>query len=192
MSGGISPPVKSGIYLRAFSLVTLTMVMALGLALPSTSSAQGATRIGPIELLFAGTNPCNGEPFAGTARWMVIQYPLRVDGAGGMHNTVRILVHSQATTLAPVQRKYQANLEKGLELNAPSSGTIEATETINQVLVRQGEEQSSIPLASDDDFLFKQTFHFTFNSNGILTAEVLNGHQTCAGPPLGPPVITIP
>jgi hypothetical protein len=201
MSGGIPPTVKSGIYSRvksgirsrAFSLA-LTSVIGLGLALPSTSNAQGATRIGPMEIPFVGNNPCTGEPFAGTSRVMIIQYAPRFDGSGGTHTTVRLLIHSQATSLALNPRKYQANFEEGESLNMPSSGTIESTLTVNEVLVRQGEEQSSlIPLATEDDFLFKLTFHLTINSNGILTAQVMNDHRTeCAGPPLGPAAISVP
>jgi hypothetical protein len=174
--------------------MALSSVIALGLALPSTSSAQGATRIGPMEIPIAGNNPCTGEPFAGTSRVMMIQYAPRIDGAGGMHTTMRLLIHSQATSLGLNPRKYQANFEEGESLNMPSSGTVESTLTVNEVLVRQGEEQSSlVPLATEDDFLFKQTFHITLNSNGILTAQVMNGHQTeCAGPPLGPAAISVP
>lgn len=201
MFGGIPPTVKSGVYSRvksgisshALSLVALTSVIALILALPSTSSAQ-ATTVGPIEVPFAGTNPCTGEALVGTSRILVIHYPLRLDGSGGVHLTLRVLTHSEATSVGVNPRKHRSNHETGAELNAPSSGTLEATQTINQVLVRQGEDQSStLPLSSDDDFMLKQTMHMTFNSNGILTADVLNGHETeCAGPPLGPAAIVVP
>jgi hypothetical protein len=180
--------------LRAIRFAAFTSIFALGLfALPSASSAQ-ATRIGPMEIPFVGNNPCTGEPFAGTSRVMVIQYSPRTDGAGGMHTTIRMLTHSQATSLGLDPRKYQANSEEGESLNMPSSGTTESTLTVNQVLVRQGEEEGSlIPLANEDDFLFKLTFHVTINPNGILTAQVMQHHQTeCAGPPLGPTAITVP
>ena len=200
MSGGIPPTVKSGIYSRvtsgihsrAFSLVALTLVIALGLALPPTSSAQGPTRVGPMDVPFGGTNPCTGEAFAGTARVMIIEYGPRSDGSGGTHTTIRMLSHAQAFTVT--NRKYQANDEEGVSLNTPSSGTSESTLTVNHVLVRQGEEQSSlVPLATEDDFRFKLIVHLTKNANGVLTAQVVHDHTTeCAGPPHGPTAITVP
>ena len=193
MSGGIPPTVKSGIYLRAFRLAALSLIVALGLlALPSSSSAQAV--VTRVEVPITGTNPCTNEQFLGTSRWMVVHYPLRLDGSGGVHQSLRVLIHSQATSVGLNPRKYQSNHEEGAELNAPSSGTLEATRTVNMVLVRQGEDQSStIPLANHDDFMLKQAIHLTFNSNGILTADVMNGHQTaCAGPPLGPSAIVVP
>ena len=194
MSGGSSPltPSTHSSSLRSraiISIVTLILITA-----PSSTLAQGGpTKIGPFEVAFSGTNPCTGDQFAGTSRMTFILYE-RVDGSTGSHTTVRSLVHSQATTLLlNPPRKYEANSESGFQLNHPSSGSAEFTETVNQVLVRQGEEQSSVPMANDDDFRLKETVHLTVNSNGIITAEVANGHEKeCAGPPVGPAAIIVP
>jgi hypothetical protein len=202
MSGGIPPTVKSGIYSRvksgvyshALFLVALTSVVALSLALPSTSSAQATVTKTEMEMLFPGNNPCTGEAFLGTSRMTLIEYPRR-DGSGGTHTTFRLVTHTRATTLAAdPPRKYQGYDEESVSLNMPSSGTTESTLLVHQVLVRQGEEQSSLtPLANDDDFRFMMTFHITMSSNGITTARVTNVHGTeCAGPPLGPAAITVP
>ena len=191
----ITPPLsprRNSRFLRfpAFtSIVTLILLTAT-----STSFAQGggAVKLLDVDVPFSGSNPCTGDAFLGTSRIMVILYP-RVDNSGGSHFTVRSLVHSQATTLGLNPRKYQANSESGTQLNLPSSGSAEVTETLNQVMVRQGEQQSSLPLANEDDFMLKETVHFTMNANGVVTAEVMNGHEKeCAGPPAGPAVIIVP
>jgi hypothetical protein len=172
--------------------VALTSVVALSLALPSTSSAQ-ATTIGPMEMPFASNNPCTGEPIAGTSRMTVIAYP-RKDAADGAHTTIRTIVHTKTTTLSPNPRKHQGYDEVSESLNMPSSGTTESTLLVHQMLVRQGEEQSSLtPLANEDDFLFTLTFHVTMHSDGTITALVNREHRNeCAGPPLGPSVIVVP
>lgn len=194
MSGASSPlsPSTHSSSLRSRAIISIVTLILI--TVPSSTLAQGggAIKLLDVDLPFGGSNPCTEEPFAGTQRIMVILYS-RVDGSTGAHHTFRTIVHSQATSLGLNPRKYQANSESGTQLNEPSSGSAEVTETVNQVLVRQGEQQSSLALANEDDFMLKRTFHVTMNANGIITAQVDNGHETtCAGPPVGPAVIIVP
>jgi hypothetical protein len=151
------------------------------IAVPATAFAQGTTTLA-FPTTIDVVNPCTGEAVIGTGKAVIVMY-LRPDNNGGVHVLSRFNVHGDAQAIAPQLHRYRYNLDTTVDQSyfppVDSSTPREITAIFNQVLVRQAETTSPPLLATEDDFLLKQTFHVTMNANGVITAEVFNGHTSC-------------
>jgi hypothetical protein len=133
------------------------------------------------------TNPCvAGETVTGTGRQTIAVYE-RADGSGGFHVTTRTITKGQAVSVSgpfDSPKKYVLSSEEIAEQNTSSTGTsFEFTIVLNYVLVRQAEtEGDSDPLlgwGTGEDFMMKETIHFTVKDLIFVKAEVIQGHTRC-------------
>lgn len=129
-------------------------------------------------------NPCLAGEFVELTGRMVVTDYTRVDGAGGVHHTFRVITKAKGTVVASLfapQKDYVLNDENVSEFNAPSSGTFESTLVLNHVMIRKSETEGTaddLLLGSGEDFMLKDTVHFTV-VNGVPTATVTKGHSRC-------------
>jgi hypothetical protein len=95
-----------------------------------------------------------------------------------MHYTFRTITKMQGATVDLNPKKYVLNDEDVQEFN--QVGATEATNEINQVLIRQGEVPGDINLGGfGDDFKSKTKVHFTINALGTPTAYVNDISFSC-------------
>jgi hypothetical protein len=164
----------------AMSLRAAVLVAMISVFLPALAHAQPQVM---EDLPFAQEviNPCVAEPVFVEGRLTVFTYQ-RSDASGGQHVTVRIITKGKAIGVSsPFEpaKEYVYNSESIFEINIPSSGTVEETGVLNQVLVRKSESDTPLePLATGEDFMLKQTAHMTF-SNGVFRVIFDKGHTRC-------------
>jgi hypothetical protein len=155
-------------------------MFATAILTPAVGQAQTVS-LGPFTQTYMEVNPCTDETVLVTATTRVFMYS-RVDASGGMHLTFRALTHGRGDSMIPLNpKRYQFNHESVSEGNAAIGGAFEQTTVDNYVLIRQGNDPSVIVLdaVNNDDFTVKQTIHLTISSNGVVTADVANGHASC-------------
>jgi hypothetical protein len=153
--------------------ITFVAVAAtvLGMASPKMAYAQGGPTVVDTPMAMVILSPCiAGESISLNGRVTIAMYT-KMNGTT-THFTFRIITKMQGTTVDPLNpKKYVLNDEEVQEFN--EGGATEATNEINQVLIRQSEAPGNINLGGfGDDFKAKTKVHFTFNALGTPTASV--------------------
>lgn len=149
-----------------------------GMASPKMSYAQGGPIVVETPVTMVIVSPCiAGESINLSGRITIALYS-RTNGTT-THFTFRTITKMQGTTLDPLNpKKYVLNDEDVQEFN--QGGATEATQEINQVMVRQGEAPGDINLGGfGDDFKSKTKVHFTVNALGTPTASVNDISFSC-------------
>jgi hypothetical protein len=143
----------------------------LGMASPKIAFAQGGPTVVDTPMAMVIPSPCIAGEFISLNGRVTMAMYTRMNGTT-THFTFRIITKMQGTTVDPLNpKKYVLNDEDVQELN--QGGATEATNEINQVLIRQSEAPGDINLGGfGDDFKSKTKVHFTFNALGTPTASV--------------------
>src|SRR5207247_524110 len=121
---------------RARLAIAGLVILLIMLAAPTRAFAQPLVVYdGPFVMTIPG--PCvSTDVITLTGRMVMTFYgPLirQPDGSGGMHTTFRTVVKAQGANNDPINpKKYVMNDEEVTDFNAPSGGTIDQTQVINQ------------------------------------------------------------
>ena len=172
--------VINGRLIRIVLVVVALGAILLGMFSPQTAYAAPVTVYdGPFAMTIPG--PCVSTDVITLTGRMVVTFYQRPDGAGGTHITFRTVTKAQGSNQDLINPKnYVMNDENVTDFNAPSSGSLDETQVINQGVIRQGETTGdNIFIGSGDDFMGKTTIHFTVNALGVPTATVTDQRFAC-------------
>jgi len=160
--------IKGRVIRIMFVAVAATM---FGMASPKMANAQGGPLVVDTPMSMVLQSPCIAGEFISLNGRVTIAIYTRTNGTT-THFTFRTITKMQGTTVDPLNpKKYVLNDEDVQEFN--QVGATEATQEINQVLIRQGEAPGDINLGGfGDDFKSKTKVHFTINALGTPTASV--------------------
>jgi hypothetical protein len=147
------------------ALAALLLAAVLGLAHPAAAETL-TTR---VPFSFTMPSCSGGEPvtFEGTVHRVQRE---GADAAGGTHRGFSIHVHGQGTDASGV--KYVLSYVSPYAENARADGGGTWTNTIEDVLIRQGESHPG-------DGQTHVVLHLTENANGELTANFEHGRGVC-------------
>jgi len=160
-----------GVQRRWRSVMLIAAVLAL--VLPASEAAAQATVDTHVPFTFAATNPCTGEPFAGSG---FVHMKIYETFSPNYHLSMEENLESaQATTVTGV--RYVVPLQASTHQIADTD-FVPANATVEEMaqFIRQGEDGS---LVTGDDFYFRVSSHYTYNGNGDLTASFSDMTTEC-------------
>ena len=147
------------------ALAALLLAAVLGPARPVAAETL-STR---VPFSFTGPSCSGGEPITIEGTLHVVRRD-EADAAGGTHRGFSYNIHGQGTDASGV--KYVLLARQSSADNAGAGGGATWTNTIADVLIRQGESHPG-------DGQTHVTLHLTENANGEVTANFENGRGVC-------------
>ena len=147
------------------ALAALLLAAVLGHARPAAAETL-STR---VPFSFTGLSCSGGEPITIEGTLHVVRRE-GADAAGGTHIGFSYNIHGQGTDASGV--KYVLLARQSYADNAGADGGATWTNTIADVLIRQGESHPG-------DGQTHVTLHLTENANGEVTANFENGRGVC-------------
>jgi hypothetical protein len=147
------------------ALAALLLAAVLGPARPAAAETL-STR---VPFSFTGPSCSGGEPITIEGTLHVVWREV-ADAAGGTHRGSSYNIHGQGTDASGV--KYVLLARQSYADNAGAGGGATWTNTIADVLIRQGESHPG-------DGQTHVTLHLTENANGEVTANFENGRGVC-------------
>jgi hypothetical protein len=164
--------VDNAINRRLIRIMLVAVAATLGgMASPKIANAQGPIVVDTPVPAMVIVSPCIAGEFINVSGRITTAIYTRTSGTT-THFTFRTITKLQGVTVDLVNpKKYVLNDEDVQEFN--QGAATEATNEINQVLIRQGEAPGDINLGGfGDDFKAKTKVHFTINALGTPTASV--------------------
>ena len=147
------------------ALAALLLAAVLGPA----RHAAAETLSTRVPFSFTGPSCSGGEPITIEGTLHVVRRE-GADAAGGTHRGFSFDIHGQGTDASGV--KYVLVARQSYAENAGADGGATWTNTIADVLIRQGESHPG-------DGQTHVTLHLTENANGEVTANFENGRGVC-------------
>lgn len=147
------------------ALTALLLAAVLGPVRPAAAETL-STR---VPFSFTGPSCSGGEPITIEGTLHVVRRE-GADAAGGIHMGFSYNIHGRGTDASGV--KYVLVARQSYAENAGADGHATWTNTIADVLIRQGESHPG-------DGQTHVTLHLTENANGEVTANFENGRGVC-------------
>jgi hypothetical protein len=164
--------------LRRPGTALAALVLGGGALIAATGATAGPGISTTTPFSFAATNPCTGEPFAGTGKLHFLITDNLSSSGNVQYHIEATLSGLQAVTTFPVAgKKYVVVSQEEQTITFDTDG-MPAHETLEHTVqfVRSGEDGTLFP---DDDFYEHFLAHITANANGTVTVNDLNVDTRC-------------